>query len=715
MVRLIISVALVTLLTACGGGGSGAPSQSGAAPSAADIPAASKEGAVTLAVEWPEAIAPAAVAGQVQTSSLDLPSRLSSLKMVITVVGPDFNPVSHSFAVSRTASGSSATLDGRAVDPQGTAISVHAPAGKNRRIYVAGSAEVDGRPAPVAFGGVADIAQLGTDSQFVPIALREVGSGAPTPPLLEPLPPPFMAVLAGNDDNLTPNWEFPDDQHGFLNEIVDVAVSDPLIATATWDRETQEVSVKPVSSGAVLVTVTFQDGTNGTHLVKVDNVPAPPLVRPGLTFTLDWTHDGNDRGPDLDLHVIDPDGVEWDFENAIDHTDPELTVDDRGQSGSRSQDTGGGPEEMVWASPPLGTYQVFAQWYDSASDATSADLDIKATVDGVPAISLPPSPPEHLGPPAPTDRTNGTVYDFVYGLSANDVPDGGLRSCLAKFGALATSDLPDLTYLDCRDMGIRDLTVNGPDQMTGLKVALFDGNEITDLVPLAPATALNALSLNNNKISNVTPLAVLTDLVDLSLRGNEISSVSPLTVLLKVKRLNVAENKIDALPAGISDLVVLENLQLANNKIAALPSLSTLTALRLLNLDGNTLTSTGALDGLNALERLDLRNNQITNAGMTPIPMLPKLTDLHLAGNKLTAVPALSGLNDGLPTVLKSVDLSRNEITGVGDLTDSPTQFPSLKKVNFADNPGLACGDATAVFNALNGNSAEVEAFGCSP
>ncbi|MFC1971453.1 leucine-rich repeat domain-containing protein [Chloroflexota bacterium] len=66
---------------------------------------------------------------------------------------------------------------------------------------------------------------------------------------------------------------------------------------------------------------------------------------------------------------------------------------------------------------------------------------------------------------------------------------------------------------------------------------LFNGvmaeaaNNISNLLPLADLTNLQALGLEGNNISNLSPLAGLTNLHDLRLAGNNISNLSPLSSL----------------------------------------------------------------------------------------------------------------------------------------------------------------------------------------
>ena len=99
-----------------------------------------------------------------------------------------------------------------------------------------------------------------------------------------------------------------------------------------------------------------------------------------LEFQLTWTHNSTDTGPDLDLHVVDPAGIQWYFRNAINHSNPNLDIDDQGAC-SRSND-GDGPERMYWSSPARGTYSYYVHWYTNCSAATSSSYTLRVFVNG---------------------------------------------------------------------------------------------------------------------------------------------------------------------------------------------------------------------------------------------------------------------------------------------------------------------------------------------
>jgi hypothetical protein len=104
--------------------------------------------------------------------------------------------------------------------------------------------------------------------------------------------------------------------------------------------------------------------------VEIRAASTEPSPDPGgmgeVSFILVWGYDSDDQGPDIDLHVVDPDGKHIYFGNKLGHFD----MDDRGASGPGD---GGGPERAHWSPALVGDYTYFAHWYDNVSDASYAN------------------------------------------------------------------------------------------------------------------------------------------------------------------------------------------------------------------------------------------------------------------------------------------------------------------------------------------------------
>ncbi|MBN1436204.1 MAG: choice-of-anchor D domain-containing protein [Sedimentisphaerales bacterium] len=119
--------------------------------------------------------------------------------------------------------------------------------------------------------------------------------------------------------------------------------------------------------------------TPNDDFVIVDGVidnPTLPNSDPGgvgaISFTLIWDHDGSDRGPDIDLHVIDPLDGHWDYHS---EGSAHFDYDDQGEGGSDPEDDGNGPERAYWdgETAPVGDYEIYARWYDYGYAVTDAD------------------------------------------------------------------------------------------------------------------------------------------------------------------------------------------------------------------------------------------------------------------------------------------------------------------------------------------------------
>ena len=81
-------------------------------------------------------------------------------------------------------------------------------------------------------------------------------------------------------------------------------------------------------------------------------------------------------------------------------------------------------------------------------------------------------------------------------------------------------------------------------KLNGLSILNLNGNQISDVKPLASLTNLTDLNLSFNQISDVKPLANLTNLTELYLWDNQISDVKPLAVLKNLSSLDLSNNPI---------------------------------------------------------------------------------------------------------------------------------------------------------------------------
>ena len=123
-------------------------------------------------------------------------------------------------------------------------------------------------------------------------------------------------------------------------------------------------------------------------------------------------------------------------------------------------------------------------------------------------------------------------------------------------GDIYPSDLDSLIHLSADFKHIADVT--GLEYCTSLTWLALNGNQISDLSPLANLTNLTSLELYANmiQISDISPLASLTNLTYLGLWSNQISDISPLANLTNLTSLHLQLNQI----SDISPLTSLTNL-----------------------------------------------------------------------------------------------------------------------------------------------------------
>lgn len=122
------------------------------------------------------------------------------------------------------------------------------------------------------------------------------------------------------------------------------------------------------------------------------------------------------------------------------------------------------------------------------------------------------------------------VTDPVEG--AAEVPDTGLRTCLAHAAGLGENGIPTTAALaavpsaSCSRRGISDLT--GIELLTSATSLDLSDNPLGALKPLERLTALTELDLSNTTLTSVAALAGLNRLTTVKLDGNALRDLSPL-------------------------------------------------------------------------------------------------------------------------------------------------------------------------------------------
>ena len=116
------------------------------------------------------------------------------------------------------------------------------------------------------------------------------------------------------------------------------------------------------------------------HIGNVEKLALCALGSGDISFQLNWTYTGSGEGPDLDLHVTNPNGYHIYYSNKSSPDGGQLDFDDRGECGAGD---GGGPENIFWETgrAPHGRYVYGVVWYSSCG-STSANYTITVRTNG---------------------------------------------------------------------------------------------------------------------------------------------------------------------------------------------------------------------------------------------------------------------------------------------------------------------------------------------
>lgn len=223
-------------------------------------------------------------------------------------------------------------------------------------------------------------------------------------------------------------------------------------------------------------------------------------------------------------------------------------------------------------------------------------------------------------------------------------------------------------------------------------MALNEGDANNDgKLSVAEAKNVTELYVVNNKVASLEGISWLPNLESLTVQNCGLKSVhSDLGKLTKLKTLNLSYNKISSLSnAAVTNLKLLENVDLSGNKLTALPTgAKNWTKAKKLDLSGNAMTQipTGSIPYMKALTTLNLANNALANntsalkTKLDKLKSLTKLTTLDLSGNKLTAFPTTP---IGAMTKLQYLYLQKNSLTSIPSTIGKLT---ALKVLDASDN-----------------------------
>lgn len=174
----------------------------------------------------------------------------------------------------------------------------------------------------------------------------------------------------GHVENVTRNWSLYDSR------------GRPYVGPTSIGEMTGEITTQSVEDDTELKVSLFYAWMRATKDIVIKDGSSNAATDPGgigeISFNLVWGYDSSDEGPDIDLHVIDPNGNEIYFDNPAGHFD----LDDQGETGAGN---GSGPERAFWDPALSGTYTYFARWYRNASYASAANLTLRVyrKIDGL--------------------------------------------------------------------------------------------------------------------------------------------------------------------------------------------------------------------------------------------------------------------------------------------------------------------------------------------
>jgi len=233
--------------------------------------------------------------------------------------------------------------------------------------------------------------------------------------------------------------------------------------------------------------------------------------------------------------------------------------------------------------------------------------------------------------------------------------------------------LGDLQRLSLASNRIKDLWIDGFEDLTELRELNLSDNMIERIEGLDRMTKLRELNLSTNRISNIRGLDQMSTLHKLILNHNNIGWIEGLDQMTVLQSLELNDNLITRIE-GLDRLVRLHQLDLGCNQITRIENLDRLVSLQELNLHWNQIKRIEGLDRLTGLKKLYLCNNLINQ-----IEGLDRLTDLNQLDLSNNQIAKINGLDRNI--ALQSLMLNRTQISRIERLD----RLTDLRDLSLAD------------------------------
>ncbi|MFH0760213.1 MAG: C10 family peptidase [Bacteroidota bacterium] len=280
-------------------------------------------------------------------------------------------------------------------------------------------------------------------------------------------------------------------------------------------------------------------------------------------------------------------------------------------------------------------------------------------------------------------RWIGPVEIFVSG-NLLSVSDASLYAAFAKSLGCSSPDKENLQVSQGDLSRIISLDIEQPlkslegiglcTRLKRLVVSGFPGLGL-DAGPLENLHRLQVLEWHEQLTGNADVIGSLSSLTELRFTGTTLNSWEFLRNIPELMKFTYTSAPAPD-PTPISDLALLDEINLTGTGLTGAGFLAGKTPLMLVNLADNQLASADFIDKLANLKKIDLSGNLLTGIQLTD--GLNSLTEVDLHNNRITSLIITSDLN-----ALTRLDISQNLLTSPGRLF---LYTPNLTDLDLSDN-----------------------------